>query len=148
MGHKVMGKLLTSIIVLLAVGLFVAASYSPIYRLRTIMPPQFVDAPSSWPAEKQASEAKIAKAYWDCAASQVQWRYGYGYRLPQNPPDDFSVASQNLGATSDDPATRARYWQKLQKAWYVPDNWTKSYQWDTRWSTDWVDTMKRLTHGT
>ena len=141
-----MGKLLTSVAVLFAAGLFIAASFNPIYRLRTIMPPQFVDASSSWPAAKQASEAKIARAYWECAVSQVQWRYGYGYRLPQNPPDDFRVDSQTSGTASDDAATRARYWQKLQKAWYVPDNWTKSYQWDTRWTSDWVDTLKRLTH--
>jgi len=144
-GHNVMRKLMM-FVVLIAVGLFAEASYSPIYRLRATMPTEFIDASSSWPVEKRAAEERIARAYWDCAVNQIQWRYGYGYRLPQEPPSDFTATSANSGETSADPGTRARYWLMLQRVWYVPDNWTKSYQWDTRWMTDWVDSIRRLAH--
>jgi hypothetical protein len=133
-------------VVLLVGGFFAEASFSPIYRLRATMPPEFVDAPSSWPADKRAAEQRIAQAYWNCAVNQIQWRYGYGYRLPQDPPSDFVVTSLNLEDASADPLIRARYWLMLQKTWYVPDNWTKDYHWDTRWLTDWVDSVLRPIH--
>ena len=139
-------KLMMLVVLLVAVGLFAEASFSPIYRLRATMPPEFIDAPSSWPAEKRATEERIARAYWDCAVNEIQWRYGYGYRLPQDPPSDFIVTSLNLGEASGDPVIRARYWLMLQRVWYVPDNWTKSYHWDARWLTDWADSVRRLTH--
>ena len=142
-----MQKLL-AVVVLILVGLIAEASFSPIYRLRANMPPEFVDAPATSSPEKRAAEEKIARAYWDCAVGQVQWRYGYGYRLPHDPPNDFIVASEDLGPMADDAVTRVRYWSKVQNAWYVPDNWTKTYHWDTRWTTDWLDTMKRLVHAT
>jgi hypothetical protein len=137
-----MQKLIIFVVLLVAAGLFAMQSVSPIYRLRPVMPPEFVDAPSSWPAEKRAAEEKLARAYWDCAVNEIQWRYGYGYRLPQDPPSDFVITS--LGEASADPVIRARYWLMLQRVWYVPDNWTKSYRWDTRWFTDWVESFRKL----
>jgi hypothetical protein len=142
-GHNLMGKLFAFVILLGAVGLIVESSFNPVYRLRPTMPPGFVSASSSWPPEKRAEEARIGQAYWDCAVNQIQWRYGYGYRLPQDPPRDF-VVTPDLGADSGDSATRTRYWLKLQRVWYVPDNWNKSYQWDPRWVTDWMDSLRRL----
>ena len=137
-----MQKLIIFVVLLVAAGLFAMQSVSPIYRLRPVMPPEFVDAPNSWPAEKRAEEERLARAYWDCAVNVIQWRYGYGYRLPQDPPSDFTITS--LGEASADPVIRARYWLMLQRVWYVPDNWTKSYRWDTRWVTDWVDSLRKL----
>ena len=129
-----MQKLIIFVGLLVAAGFFIMQSLSPIYRLRPVMPADFVDAPSSSTAEKRAAEQSLARAYWDCAVNQIQWRYGYGYRLPQDPPSDFIITS--LGESSADPLIRARYWLMLQRVWYVPDNWTKSYRWDTRWLTD------------
>jgi hypothetical protein len=137
-----MQKLITFVVLSVAAGLFAYQSLSPIYRLRPVMPPEFMDAPSSWPPEKRAAEESLARAYWDCAVNVIQWRYGYGYRLPQDPPSDFIISS--LGEAPADPVIRARYWLMLQRVWYVPDNWTKSYRWDTRWLTDWVESLRNL----
>jgi hypothetical protein len=137
-----MQKLITFVVLSVAAGLFAYQSFIPIYRLRPVMPPEFMDAPSSWPPEKRAAEESLARAYWDCAVNVIQWRYGYGYRLPQDPPSDFIISS--LGEAPADPVIRARYWLMLQRVWYVPDNWTKSYRWDTRWLTDWVESLRNL----
>lgn len=139
-----MGKLLVFVVLLVSGGLFVGESTQPIYRLRTNMPVDFMYVPDSWPAEKRAAEEKIARAYWDCAINTIQWRYGYNYRLPQEPPSDFIITSHDLKDAADDPEVRARYWNALQRLWYVPDNWTKSYQWDTGWITAWLDSIRRL----
>ena len=55
-----MQKLIIFVVLLVAAGLFAMQSVSPIYRLRPVMPPEFVDAPSSWPAEKRAEEERLA----------------------------------------------------------------------------------------
>ena len=145
-----MQKILTLIVLLAAAGLFASESFSPVYRLCATMPPGFVDAPASLSAEKRSAEEKLAGDYWNCAVDEIQWRYGYGYRLPQDPPSDFNVASVDPAANSalnaDAKAARARYWLRLQRAWYVPDNWTKSYQWDVRWMSGWIDNIKRQVH--
>lgn len=138
-----MQKPIIFLVLLVLVGLFAEASFRPIYRLRATMPMEFLDARSSSPAEKRAAEERIARAYWDCAVNVIQWKYGYGYRLPQDPPSDFIVTSQDLEEASKDSATRAHYWLMLQRVWYVPDNWTKNYQWDKRWLSDWVDSVRR-----
>ena len=114
----------------LAVGLFLYVSIRSEFRLRTEMPQQFVDQFSAGSARKGASEEQIARAYWTCATTQIQWKYSYGYHLPQDPPAEFAVTGQGLGT---DDASRARYWRKLQEVWYLPSAWSKQYEWDFTW---------------
>ncbi len=94
------------------------------------MPVEFFD-PSSVPASKRASEEKIARAYWNCAVTQVQWKYGYAHRLPEEPPPDFTVTSEQAGNATKDPALRERYWQKLRGLWGVSTMWERHYEWNT-----------------
>jgi hypothetical protein len=117
-------------ILIIAAGFLAYASFQPRFRLRTALPREFIDESSSWPAEKRVSEEKVARAYWNCAVTQIQWKYGYGHRLPQDLPPEFAVSTEELGPTAGDPATRARYWRKLQQVWYLPSIWEKAYGWD------------------
>ncbi|PYX62171.1 MAG: hypothetical protein DMG74_21510 [Acidobacteria bacterium] len=116
-------------ILIIAAGLLAYASFQPKFRLRTALPREFIDESSSWPAEKRVSEEKVARAYWNCAVTQIQWKYGYGHRLPQDVPPEFAVSTEELGPTADDPATRARFWRKLRQVWYLPSIWEKDYGW-------------------
>jgi hypothetical protein len=127
------------LIPVLAAGIVVYASIRPTFRMRAVMPREFIDASNSLPAQKRAAEEKIARAYWSCVVTEVQWKYVYGYHLPQDPPPEFTVASA-------DPATRARYWRKLQEVWYVPTTWTRGYEWDFNWLTDWFSSASRWLH--
>jgi hypothetical protein len=128
------------LIPVLAAGILVYASIRPTFRLRAEMPRQFIDEYGSLPAQGRASEEKIARAYWTCVVTEIQWKYVYGYRLPQDPPPEFTA---NAAA---DPATRARYWRKLQEVWYQPSTWTKGYEWDFNWLTDWVRSASQWLH--
>ncbi len=89
-------------ILIIAAGLLAYASFQPKFRLRTALPREFIDESSSWPAEKRVSEEKVARAYWNCAVTQIQWKYGYGHRLPQDLPLEFAVSTEELGPTADD----------------------------------------------
>jgi len=123
------------VIPLLAVGLIAYMSYRPKFRLRLDMPPAFVDVSSSPPTQKQVPEEVLARAYWDCAVTEIQWKYSRAY-LPPSPPLEFNATSGESGAIASDPGARARYWQKLQEVWYLPSTWTKSYEWDLGWLRD------------
>jgi hypothetical protein len=106
------------------------ASFRSEFRLRVQMPAEFFDA-SRVPAKKRGSEEKIARAYWKCAVTQVQWKYGYAHRLPDDPPDEFQVTTEEAGAAAHDSAVRARYWQKLRDVWGISSVWQQQYQWNT-----------------
>jgi hypothetical protein len=115
------------VIVLAIVGY---AAFQPKFRLRSDMPTEFLDESSTMPAKKRAAEEKIAQAYWRCAVNQIQWTFGYGHRLPESPPVEFTVDIPEFGAAASDAATRDRYWRRLQRVWYLPSAWEKSYGWD------------------
>src|ERR1700757_1407192 len=83
-------------IMLLAICVAGYASIRSEFRLRTTMPLEFFDA-STVPHRISASEEKIARAYWNCAVTQIQWRYGYAHRLPEEPPDEFAVTREQAG---------------------------------------------------
>ncbi len=128
------------LIPVLAAGIFLYASIRPTFRLRAEMPRQFIDEYGSLPAQGRASEEKIARNYWTCVVTEIQWKYVYGYHLPPDPPPEFTA---NAAA---DPATRARYWRKLQEVWYLPSTWTKSYELDFNWLTGWVRSASQWLH--
>ena len=122
------------VIPLIAAGLIIYMSYQPKFRLRTDMPPAFVDVPATSATQKPAPDKQIAGANWVCAVTKIQWRYSRAY-LPPSPPPEFDVTGDDSGMPND-PAARIRYWGKLQEVWYLPDTWTKSYEWDFGWLKD------------
>jgi hypothetical protein len=134
------------LVALFALGLFLYVSYQPRFRLRTEMPPDFIDEPLT-DLQQSSSQAKIASAYWSCLASDIQWQYGYGHALPVDPPPGFTAIGAS-GLAADDTNARIRYWRKARRFWYLPTAWQKDYEWNFNWTTDWVqnvgDAMRRL----
>ena len=124
------------LIPVLAIGLFTYASYQPRFRLRSDMPAEFVDAAPAGSPQRQSTEGIVAQAYWKSLVHDIQWKYGYGYRLPSDPPADFSLASAGASVVPEDQATRVRYWRKAQHVWYLPNAWQKGYEWDFHWTSD------------
>jgi hypothetical protein len=114
-------------ILLVVLCIIAYASFRPKFRLRPDMPVEFFDA-SRWPPAKRASEEKIARAYWRCAVSEVQWKYGYAQRLPDDPPPEFSI---NVPDALKNSASRARYWERLREVWEISAIWQKQYEWNT-----------------
>src|SRR6266478_8564919 len=80
-----------ALVALLALGLFLYASYQPRFRLHTEMPADFIDEPLARSSQKPGPEAEIARAYWSCLVNDIQWQYGYGHTLPVDPPPDFTA---------------------------------------------------------
>jgi len=104
------------------------ASFRSEFRLQSDMPVEFFDS-KRVPRERRASEEKIARAYWDCAVKQVQWKYGYAHRLPDDPPAEFSVSATEIGPAANDEAVRRLYWQKLRTTWNVSSVWKTQWEW-------------------
>ena len=73
------------VIIVLLLALLAFASSRSEFRLQSDMPAEFFDA-NRVPREKRISEEKVAKAYWDCAVKDLQWKYSYTSRLPDDPP--------------------------------------------------------------
>jgi len=112
--------------VVLAIAIY--ASFRSEFRLREKMPVEFFDASGVSP-KKRAAEESIAKAYWKCAVTQIQWKYGYAHRLPEEVPAEFSIATNH--SDGGGPAVRLYYWQKLRGIWTVASVWEKHYEWNT-----------------
>ena len=104
------------------------SALQPKLRLRAEMPKNFIDDSKSLPLAHRVQEERLARAYWQCARS-VQWQYGYGH-LPDDPPPEFLVTSREAGTAASDTASRIRYWRRLHDAWYVANNWEKTYTLD------------------
>jgi hypothetical protein len=116
-------------IVVLVLALLAFASFRSEFRLVPDMPAGFFDA-KRLPREQRAGEEKIAKAYWDCAVKQVQWKYGYAHRLPDEPPAEFSVSAAEAGQGGVDEKVRRYYWQKLRTTWNVSSVWKSQWEWN------------------
>jgi len=102
------------------------ASFRSEFRLRPEMPSVFFNRTQILP-DRRVSEERIARAYWNCAVEQVQWKYGYAHRLPDEPPAEFSL-SPAMGSIANDAAIRHRYWQKLRAAWSVSSAWNNQWE--------------------
>jgi hypothetical protein len=127
------------IVVIIALVLMVIAygSFRSEFRLQPNMPVEFFDG-SRLPAAKRAAEQKIAAAYWNCAVTQVQWKYGYASRLPDGPPPEFSVSSSEIGPVANDDAIRRQYWSKLRATWHVSSVWKTQYGWSSISFRQWL----------
>jgi hypothetical protein len=114
-------------ILVMVLSIVAYASFRTEFRLREKMPVQFFD-PMQVPANKRAAEEKLAKAYWECAVKQIQWKYGYAHRLPLEAPAGFSVKAVQSGGNVEDPRARARYWEKLRTTWTDSSIWEKQFE--------------------
>ena len=115
-------------IVVVVLCVLAYASLRSEFRLREQMPASFFDA-SHVPKERVAAEEKAARAYWKCAVEQIQWKYGYAHRLPDEPPEEFAVTEEDAGATPHDAALRSRYWIRLRAMWNESGIWHEKYEW-------------------
>src|SRR2546428_823056 len=113
------------LILALPLALVVYLSTRPTYQLQDEPPAEFLRAQSDLPPKRRATEELLATAYWKCAVDVIEWRYGYGQNLPNDPPPEFAVPETNShGLRPEDAATaRGRYWQRLRRVWILPHPW-------------------------
>ena len=119
-----------AIIVALVLAGLAYASLTSEFRLKENMPAEFFD-PSQVPQAKRDPEEKVAKAYWTCAVKEIQWKYGYASRLPDEPPPEFGITSTEVGPIAKDEAVRRHYWQQLRATWHVQSAWKDEYVWSS-----------------
>jgi hypothetical protein len=127
------------IIVVLVAGIIAYVALQPAYRLRESAPPEFMRETHRVSIQKRLTEEKIARGYWRCAVTDVQWQYGYGHRLPSSPPPEFLLAAQEYGPEAADGSSRARYWAKLQELWFAQGSWEKEYGFNSQWLRQWFE---------
>ncbi len=118
------------IIAALVLAAIAYGSFRSEFRLQSDMPVEFFDG-SHLPAAKRASEEKIAAAYWSSAVKQVQWKYSYASRLPDDPPAEFSASESEIGPAANDDAVRRHYWLKLRTTWNMSRLWKTEYEWSS-----------------
>jgi len=121
------GKHDIAFIVAIVLCALIFASLRTEFRLKSDMPVLFFD-PSHLPPAKRAAEETIARAYWNCAVNEIQWRYAYGSRLPEEPPREFVISVQQAGAAARDDAMRHLAWQSLRQVWNDSDVWNTHYE--------------------
>jgi hypothetical protein len=132
-----------ALVVVIVMSLIGYTTLQPQYRLRADPPPEFMREAHSTPPETRGTEERIARAYWKCAVSDIQWRYGYAHRLPLSPPAEFTISNQEFGRAASDSDIRARYWSKLQEVWYMRTVWSKEYGWNFRSLTETFEAASR-----
>jgi hypothetical protein len=123
------------LILFVSAGLFVYASTRPQVRLRANMPPQFVDIPASAGPKPREAEERLAREYWNCVLTVIQWKYTRGSQLPDSPPEQFRVNTQSAPGSEPVSSSRVRYWHRLQLVWLMPSSWVTSREWSTDWLT-------------
>jgi hypothetical protein len=104
------------------------------YHLRTEMPAAFFQVDTK--SKKPSLDERIAWAYWETAVMEVQWKYGYYYPLPPDPPAEFQIDATALGPEAADPATRMLYWHRLRRIWYLSETWQRDSGWGFSWLGD------------
>jgi len=107
------------IIVILA-----AASVTPVVRLNSTAPKDFVNLR----ATAKGPNAAEAQRYWDTAVQVIQLRYDHTSGLPLQPPAEFAPAD---GRT--DSVARQAYWKQLREEWLKADNWHKTITVNITW---------------
>jgi hypothetical protein len=119
---------------LLLVFVFIYFSIYTVHILQAEPPPQFVEWPAQKEVDEQAAEPCLARAYWRQAVQMIQWKYGFGAPLPNNPPPEFRIDPKKFGCSAaSDAKIELEYWQRLQKVWQSPRVWQKTYRWHTAW---------------
>jgi hypothetical protein len=133
-GDKLTPQVLDKLLVaLLLLGLIVYLSTRPTWRLRSDAPPEFLVGAASGSEDKRGIDEKVGRAYWYCALTVIQAKYGFGEPLPLNPPPEFKISATDLGANASRPATRNYYWQRLRLIWYQASTWKEDREFNLRW---------------
>ena len=127
-------------IVIMVLAVLAMAAFRSEFRLRSAMPRAFFDAKRVAP-EKRGSEERVARAYWNCAVTQVQWKYGYAHRLPDQPVEEFRLSVGEVGPIAQDEVARRYYWHQLRMSWDVTSVW------ETTWSFSFVALRQSLQTG-
>jgi hypothetical protein len=118
------------VIVVAVIVILAVASITPVVRLNTALPSDFVALRSS----AKGSDAAIATGYWAAAESVIQWKYSRATALPEQVPAEFRLVDESgKGPHGDSPAARAAYWAKLREEWLKADNWHTTYSFDMSW---------------
>jgi hypothetical protein len=128
-------KLDRLLILIVPAALIIYASTRPHFRLRANMPPQFVDIPASAGPKQREAEERLAREYWSCVLTVIQWKYTYGAPLPDSPPEQFRVNTQLAPGPEPVSSSRVRYWHRLQHIWLLPSSWVTSREWSADWLT-------------
>jgi hypothetical protein len=124
------------LILIVPAALFVYASTRSHVRLRANMPQQFVDIPASAGPKQREAEERLAREYWSCVVTVIQWKYTYGSVLPDAPPEEFRLNIQPAPGSEPVASSRVRYWHRLQQVWLSPSSWATSREWSTDWLTE------------
>ena len=115
-------------------GAFVYKSVAPVLRLRPVPPASFMDLKTGLNPKQRAAEERVARAYWEVARRLSHSVYSFTDRLPDAPPDAFSVdPNEYPSLTEPSEDARYRYWRNLHKVWTRPEAWQRSYEWHTSW---------------
>ena len=119
-------------------ALVFALCFRPVMRLESQKPSGFAEVRKEWDATRLSSEERAAGAYWQVAINIVQWQYPFGTDLPDTPVAEFKLDEKDFPHSGIEaaPATRARYWKKLQEIWPRPQSWEKTYVWNPGWLTE------------
>ena len=126
------------LVIIISLFLAVVAYFAIPTRMELVSTPpvEFLQARPEWDAKRREAEARLARAYWDCAIVTLQWKYPYGIPLPENPPAEFQVDVRVFAdAMKLAPQSRNRYWQRLGEVWRLRQSWHEVRVWDFDWFT-------------
>ena len=129
-------KLDRLLLLIVPAAVFAYASTRPHVRLRANMPPQFVDIPASAGPKQREAEERLAREYWSCVLTVIQWKHTYGSPLPDSPPEEFRLNTRLAPGSEPVSSSRVRYWHRLQQVWFLPSSWVTSREWSTDWLTE------------
>jgi hypothetical protein len=107
---------------------FLLISLQTVHELQEAPPEQFRAVRVAPGIDRQ----RWSNLYWE-RARFVQWHYGYGKRLPEEPAEEFRISEER---TLPDPVaeqTRRAYWKELQEVWLTAEPWKVSYSIDFGW---------------
>ena len=107
-------------------------------RLRRNPPLGFVEARANQDATELIEQERIARSYWEMAVEFVQDNYPFGTDLPGTPPSDFRLQDEGYSSA------RILYWDKLRELWKQPETWGTSYEWNTEWVNQAINSLLRV----
>jgi len=115
-------------LVVAAVVCFLLLSIEPFYQLKQTPPPKFSGVQLPAGMDRQ----RWSQLYWE-RSRFVQWHYRKGYKLPEQPPDDFHIAEEQTLPAMTAEQIRYAYWAQLRSMWVTSEPWKTSYSLDFHW---------------
>jgi len=131
--RSAVSKLALALLALAPTILFVYFSTRPVMRLRVDPPAEFLAAIGDVAPPRQATEERVARAYWDWAYLHLQHKYSFATHLPEDPPVEMTeVEGKDFPTGLQAELTKRRYWRKLREIWAMPQAWEKSSLWELK----------------